>query len=169
MQHTVTQLMDLSRVDSGEVELNIEPVSLEEIIQQIWSRHESTAVERKLQVDLGAIEAAVWEVDRSLFERILDNLIENAVHYATEGGQVSLGISDDQKTLSVRNDCEGLTEEDLEKLFHRFWRKDSARSSSLHRGLGLSVASAFAQCLGMRLDPRLEDESVFEMKLSRDV
>lgn len=167
MQHTVMQLMDLSRVDSGEVELNLEPVSIGEMVLQIWSRHEAQAKKRNLQVDLGAFEGVIWELDRSMFERIVDNLIENAVYYATEGGELQLGISEDESVITVRNSCEELLKEDLDKLFHRFWRKDRARSSTLHRGLGLSVASAFAQILGMRLEARL-DQGTFEMRLIKN-
>ena len=103
-----------------------------------------------------------------MFERIVDNLIENAAHYATEGGEVEISLIESGSVLWVRNSCEGLVEEDLDKVFHRFWRKDSSRSSSMHRGLGLSVASAFAECLGMRLRPSLDDDGFFEMRLERD-
>lgn len=165
MQQTVTQLMDLSRVDSGEVELNVESVSLGEIVEQIWGRHQSMAVERGLQVDLGSFEGVIWDVDRSMFERIIDNLIENAVSYTTEGGRIEVGVSEDQSALIVSNSCEDLEDQDLEKLFHRFWRKDSSRSSSMHRGLGLSVGSAYAQCMGMKLEASLVDGN-FQMRLA---
>ncbi len=165
MQQTVTQLMDLSRVDSGEIELNVESVSLGEVVEQIWKRHQAMAVERGLQVDLGEFDGVVWDVDRSMFERIVDNLIENAVFYATEGGQIEVGVSEDQSSLMVSNSCEDLVDEDLEKLFHRFWRKDSSRSSSMHRGLGLSEGSAYAQCIGMRLEASLVDGN-FQMRLA---
>lgn len=165
MQQTVTQLMDLSRVDSGEVELNVESVSLGEMVEQIWGRHQSMAVERGLQVDLGDFEGVIWDVDRSMFERIVDNLIENAVSYTTEGGRIEVGVSEDQSALIVSNSCEDLVDEDMEKLFQRFWRKDSSRSSSMHRGLGLSVGSAYAQCLGMGLEASLIDGN-FQMRLA---
>lgn len=166
MQHTVTQLMDLSRVDSGEMELHLEPVSLAELIEQIWSRHKPLAKERNLQVTLGRLDGVVWQTDRLLFERVVDNLIENAVFYATEGGEVEIRLAEDQEALIFKNSSVGLVEEDLDKLFHRFWRKDSSRSSTLHRGLGLSVAAAFARCIEMKLEPALEDSS-FQMHLAR--
>jgi signal transduction histidine kinase len=165
MQRTVSQLMDLSRVDSGEVELNLESVSLGEIVEQICGRHQSMATERDLQVDLGEFDGVIWDVDRSMLERIVDNLIENAVFYATEGGRIQVSVSEDQSALIVRNNCEDLASDDLDKLFHRFWRKDSSRSSSLHRGLGLSVASAYAQCMGMRFEASLVDGD-FQMRLT---
>lgn len=167
MQHTVTQLMDLSRVDSGEVELNLESVLVDEVVQQVFERHKSTARERKIEVNIGDFGSETWEVDRLMFERIIDNLVENAAFYSTEGGVVEIALCEEGSSLSFRNSSEGLVEEDLDKLFHRFWRKDSSRSSSLHRGLGLSVAAAFAECLGMRLIPTIHEDGFFEMRLRR--
>jgi signal transduction histidine kinase len=167
MQHTVSQLMDLSRADSGELELLIEPVSIGEVVHSIWNRHKAKAVERNLNVSLADFEGILWNLDRSLFERVVDNLIENAVYYSTDGGDIELSMSSEQTSLIIRNHCSGLKESDLDKLFHRFWRNDSARSSSMHSGLGLSVAAAFSQLLGLRLEASLESGDVFEIRLTQ--
>jgi signal transduction histidine kinase len=168
MQSTVTQLMDLSRADSGQFELNLEPISVWEVVQEKWSRHESMAKERKLNVSIGAFQGILWELDRLMFDRIVDNLIENAVYYSTEGSVIDIRISENQSSLVICNSCEGLEASDMDNLFHRFWRKDTARSSSMHRGLGLSVASAFANRLGLRLEARLEKTDFLEIHLIRD-
>jgi two-component system sensor histidine kinase QseC len=167
MQHTVSQLMDLSRADSGELELLIEPVSIGEVVHSLWNRHKAKAVERNLNVSLADFEGILWNLDRSLFERVVDNLIENAVYYSTDGGDIELSMSSEQTSLIIRNHCSGLKESDLDKLFHRFWRNDSARSSSMHSGLGLSVAAAFSQLLGLRLEASLESGDVFEIRLTQ--
>jgi two-component system sensor histidine kinase QseC len=165
MQRTVSQLMDLSRADSGELELLIEPVSIGEVVHSTWNRYEAKAGERNLNVSLADFEGILWDLDRSLFERVVDNLIENAVCYSTEGGDIEISMSSEQTGLFIRNRCSGLKESDLDKLFHRFWRNDSARSSSMHSGLGLSVAAAFSQLLGLRLEASLESGDIFEMRL----
>jgi len=167
MQQTVNHLMDLSRADSGELELNLERVSLEEVVQENWSRHETIATNRKLHVSFGNFQGIMWELDRPMFERIIDNLIENAVYYSTEGTEVDIRMTENTSSLVICNRCEDLDDSDLEKLFNRFWRKDSARSSYLHRGLGLSVASAFASRLGLRLEAHFKQSDLFEIRLTR--
>lgn len=167
MHETVIELMDLSRADSGELELSLEPVVLEEVVLEKWKRHKELAAQRKLQVTIGDFKATEWEVDRSYFERIVENLLENAATYATEGGEIAISLSDDGSALLIENSCAGLSKDDLNHIFDRFWRKDSARSSSIHRGLGLAVVSAFAHSLGIRLVARLKDPDIFEMRLVR--
>ncbi len=79
--------------------------------------------------------------------------------------QIALTSDHGALDLTVANSTENLAPGDLPHLFERFWRKDSARSSSEHSGIGLSVAQAFANALGLRLEASLPDSSTLRMRL----
>ena len=163
MQQTVNQLLDLSRADSGHIDLHLEPLAIEEVVSSIWSRHKDEGSRRKLTTKLSGLDDVVWVVDRTLFEHIVDNLINNAVSYAPEGGEIQIEVLDGGSRLVFRNVSIELEQLDMEKLFDRFWRKDSARSMDEHRGLGLAVVAVFAEKMQLQLEPRLTDEGVFEI------
>lgn len=165
MQRTVAQLLDLSRADSGHIDLHMEALSLNEVVSQIWSRHSDQANEKQIKSEFADLSGIVWSVDRTLFERMVDNLVENAVAYTPEGGSFTMRFDEEENSLIFRNTCHDLEAADLGKLFDRFWRKDSARSSTEHRGLGLAVVAAFAGQQGIRLDTRLEESGFFKISV----
>ena len=165
MQRTVAQLLDLSRADSGHIEIHPEPLALQEVVLQIWNRHVLAATQRNIKVAISGLEGVVWTVDRALFERMVDNLIQNAVTYTPDGGEVRILVTEDGGAFVFANTCTDLESADLDKLFDRFWRKDSARSSTEHRGLGLAVVAAFAEQQELQLQVRLTDEDFFEISI----
>ena len=84
------------------------------------------------------------KADRGMMKQVLRILCDNAVKYSSPGSKVSLSCRDDRNgscCLSVRDEGQGVTQEDLPKIFDRFYRSDKARKSeSGGHGLGLSIA-----------------------------
>jgi signal transduction histidine kinase len=95
---------------------------------------------------------------------IIDNLLENAVEYASPGGSIQITVT--TADCRVSNTARGLDEADVARLFDRFWRKESARSSGLHVGLGLPLSRAFAEAMGWTLDARQLPEDRLEIVLA---
>jgi signal transduction histidine kinase len=79
--------------------------------------------------------------------------VDNAVEYTSPGGSIDVEsrAANGKFTLRVVNTADNLDECDLTRLFDRFWRKDAARTSDGHTGLGLSLARAFAHVIGCEL------------------
>jgi two-component system sensor histidine kinase QseC len=86
------------------------------------------------------------------------------VQYCTHGGSIRLRVERGQ--LSISNTTDDLNPDDLPHLFERFWRKDPARSSSVHSGLGLALAKAYAAALGLELRAELSDTKQITFVLS---
>ena len=107
------------------------------------------------------------DTDRALFGSILANLFSNAVEYTPTGGTILIRhtTQGDRWSFSVTNTAGHLRPEDLPHLFQRFWRKDTARSTPEHSGLGLSLARAFADTLEMTLRAELVNERELAMTL----
>jgi signal transduction histidine kinase len=118
-----------------------------------------------VRVELDLAEVAV-EADPALLRSILDNVLENAVEYASAPGLVKITVPSDREALvSVANTVADLTPADLPLLFERFWRKEAARSGGRHIGLGLPLARAFAEAMGWRLEAALRSSNVLEIAL----
>lgn len=153
MESMVTGLLALARCEAGQLPVHLEPVSLAPLIREIWQPLSDKAKAKHTDFFVGVPDNACWLTDATLLRAILTNLLSNAVQYCTEGGSIRLSVERGQ--LSISNTTDDLKSDDLPHLFERFWRKDPARSSSLHSGLGLALAKAYAAVLGLELRAEL--------------
>jgi two-component system, OmpR family, phosphate regulon sensor histidine kinase PhoR len=137
----VEELLQLSRIESGEVPLTLQPLEISEILAAAVDRMESQANKHGLNLSVN-VESAVpsVEVDRVLLERAVINLIDNAVKFTAEGGSivVSAHSSDGMVTIEVRDTGEGIDPMDLPRVFERFYKADRARRAG-GTGLGLAI------------------------------
>jgi two-component system sensor histidine kinase QseC len=159
MEGIVTRLLALLRSERGQLAAVRERVELSPMIENVWKPFLQKAAEKKLHFSFGASNGAEVQTDPVLLRSILTNLVDNAVEYTPAGGTVRIEskVEHGDFTVTVGNTVEQFTPDDLSRLFDRFWRKDAARSSSDHSGLGLSLARAFASAMGGDLTAALED------------
>ncbi len=137
----VEELLQLSRIESGEVPLTLQPLEISEILAAAVDRMESQANKHGLNLSVN-VEPAVpsVEVDRVLLERAVINLIDNAVKFTPEAGSivVSAHSSDGMVIVEVRDTGEGIDAMDLPRVFERFYKADRARRAG-GTGLGLAI------------------------------
>ena len=158
MESIATRLLALARCEAGKQPMAREIFDLRHLLQERWRPLAPRADARRLEVAIEIPEELLLETDRAMLAMILDNILANAVEHTPPGGsvRVRVGSADDQFVTAVANTADGLGPDDLPHLFDRFWRKDTARSGSDHCGLGLSLAKAFADRLGLTLRADLE-------------
>ena len=143
MNHLVEQLLFLARGDSGKTVLEIKPVSLGDMMREIYE--ESFMIDEKHHYRLrgGDGEQAVMiEADEGLLKQAVRILIDNAAKYTPEGDEIILssGIdADGCPYLQVQDEGIGMEESELPHIFERFFRSDEVRASA-GTGLGLSIA-----------------------------
>jgi len=155
MESIATGLLALARCDSGLLPVYVEPVSLGPLIREICQTLAGEASANQTTLAVVVSDDDCWLTDPVLLRAILTNLLSNAFQHCTAGGSIHLLVQPGQ--LSIANAAEDLSRDDLPHLFQRFWRKDPARSSSVHSGLGLALAKAYAGVLGMELRAELAD------------
>jgi two-component system phosphate regulon sensor histidine kinase PhoR len=136
----VEELLQLSRIESGEVPLSLQPLQIGDVL--------STAVHRMMPqaqrqgVDLALVPPTGGDImaDRVLLERAVVNLIENAVKFTPPGGsiQISVHSSNGVVTVDVRDSGAGIDPADLPRVFERFYKADRARRAG-GTGLGLAI------------------------------
>jgi signal transduction histidine kinase/CheY-like chemotaxis protein len=137
----VNALLDFSRIEAGKAVASFEPVDLGALTADLAGLFRS-AVERAgmaLEVDCGALDGEVW-VDRTMWEKIVLNLLSNAFKFTFEGKiAVRIAGQDGQAVLTVSDSGVGIAEADLPKMFERFQRVEGSRSRS-HEGSGIGLA-----------------------------
>lgn len=157
MEGLIEALLAVSRFENTRPAANLEAIDAAALLRECWSRHEAEATSSHLEVDVDAPDAARTEADQALLTVIFENLLSNAVEYTPGGGAVSIRLTlrDTGILLEVANTVVGLTGDDVEHLFERFWRAEESRSDSRRHGLGLSLAKLCAEAMGWRITASL--------------
>ena len=158
LSRLVDDLFLLARADAGHLMMHTEPVYLEEIVHDAVRAVASVAEKRGVRVELSRMTQAPIVGDRGLLERLVLNLLDNAIKYSSTASrvEVTMGQTPYAHTVSVVDHGPGIAPEDLEKIFERFFRGDAARTRSVDSltdgaGLGLAIARRIAVAHGGRL------------------
>ncbi len=146
----VADLLVLARVDSGQGALEIHELRLDEILMEVVARLESTASARKVRLRFNiAPGASSFEVkgDPDLVRSLLHNLVENAIKYSPQEGEVHVELSEEERQclVQVQDQGPGIPPGDLERIFDRFFRLESTRDKASGAGLGLAIARRIAE------------------------
>jgi heavy metal sensor kinase len=151
MSRIVESLLTISRLDAGEAKLDRSPLNLAALVESTAGEMKILAQEKSLALRTLA-EGAVWvEGDRTRLQRVVVNLIDNAIKYTHEGGAIEVRVRKEQSTaiLEVADDGPGIPAYAIPHVFERFYRVDKARSrASGGAGLGLSIAKAICTAHG---------------------
>ena len=148
-------LLKLSRIEAGRLELEIRPIGVEALVNgcvesaRLKAEAKGLQFHVQLQEDLPAVRG-----DGAQLGEVLQNLLDNAVQYTPAGGQIAVKArSDGQEVIfTVADTGIGIPESDLERIFERFYRVDAARSrESGGTGLGLSIARHIVEAHGGRI------------------
>lgn len=153
----VNDILELSRVEQKQVPMNIEIVNLSETITACFKVIKAQAENKKIKFRMytSGSEAILLSTDKSRLEQILNNLIMNAVNYTDDGGKISVRVEqiNNEAVINVSDTGIGIPEEDLNRIFERFYRVDKARSrNSGGTGLGLSIVRYLVQNLNGRIE-----------------
>ncbi|MCG3204681.1 MAG: Adaptive-response sensory-kinase SasA [Elusimicrobia bacterium] len=163
-------LLLLAQTDSGKISLNIQKVPLQPFLDRVYAQSQS--LENPHQVKLlfppQVMGEAVFDPER--INQLLINLIDNAFKYGRKGGTAQLQIKNDGEfmRISLEDNGQGIPEEDLGKIFDRFYRVDKARSRETGgTGLGLSIVDWVARAHGgnVQVKSQLGKGSIFTVTL----
>jgi signal transduction histidine kinase len=142
MQKLIYDLLDLTRIESGQKKREVSRVDLVEAARRSVETVQPDADTRDIDVNLHAPESLEMTGDLGELEIIFNNLVSNAVKYNRDGGTVDITITatDEEVTISVADTGIGMSAEDVERLFGEFVRIKNARTRNiLGSGLGLSI------------------------------
>ena len=168
----VEDLLMLSKIETKEFQLKMEMISLPNLIDDIIDFLKEPAEKKKISLSRHEIHSSLAiRADRSYLEQVLINLLDNAIKYTPEGGRVIVSaVEKDSKDIqfSIEDNGIGIPNEDLSRIFERFYRVDKGRSKELGgTGLGLSIVKHLVQAHGGRVwvDSQLGKGSTFYFTL----
>lgn len=172
LSRLISDLMELSRLQSGKLSLTREEVSLEEMLSDLAERYRLTAEDQgkhfELRCDPTTCPPVITNEDRT--EQILVILLDNAMKYTPDGGKIYLdGRWDGEKVVLMVGDTGvGIAPEDQLYVFDRFYKVDKSHGSS-GSGLGLSIAKEILQAMGedIRVQSVPGQGSVFSFTLTK--
>jgi two-component system phosphate regulon sensor histidine kinase PhoR len=145
----VNELLDLSRIESGAIELRPEPIDLADVVEEAASLLRARARAEEVAIVGPAARGLVVEGDRASLLRVVSNLLDNAIKYSPRGGTVHAETRDEGElvALSVRDEGAGIEEQDLPRVFERFYKGDASRATS-GVGLGLAIVKHLVRAHG---------------------
>ncbi|HEY5648919.1 MAG TPA: phosphate regulon sensor histidine kinase PhoR [Nitrospiria bacterium] len=151
----LSDLLELSSIESGEYLWKKEPVSLSEVVEQAVRLVRPASEKKGQSVDSGSVDAGLRvSGDKSKLIEVFSNLLDNAVKYTPEGGKISVEVREENGRIEaeVVDSGIGIPKKSLPRLFERFYRVDTARSREMGgTGLGLAIVKHIVEAHGGRV------------------
>jgi two-component system phosphate regulon sensor histidine kinase PhoR len=141
LNNLIADLLDISRLESRQTDLNKRLFHIDKLIDEIILTVEGRLKEKRLELTRD-IQADVVEGDEDLLREVIINLLDNAIKYTPEGGKIFIGTNQNKERFQfvIEDNGIGIPEKSVPRLFERFYRVDKGRSRALGgTGLGLSI------------------------------
>jgi signal transduction histidine kinase len=160
LSRLIDDLFELSQIESGALRLQRAPTRLSELVAQTLDAYEAQARDQGVALKhRAAPDIPEVEADAARLQRVLRNLVDNALRFTPSGGTVQVEARTDghEALVSVRDSGPGLAPDELERVFDRFYRGERARTrsagggSAVGAGLGLAIARGIVQAHGGRI------------------
>jgi len=169
----INTMLAISKTEAGVEKLSHDKVDIATLIGNACELFEALAEEKNVALRCHAPEKTMVLGDARMLQRMLANLLDNAVKYTPPGGAVEISLSESEKkdvTIAIRDTGIGISEADLAHVFERFYRCDRSRSQP-GTGLGLSLARAIARAHGgdIAVMSALDQGSTFTITLPKNL
>ncbi len=167
----VGQLFELSKLSSDDKKPIIESFSITDMIDESYNAFLPLAKQKQIKMDYTAPEELKYvSADPQMIETVILNLIENAIRYTNEAGEIQITVTQQENSIitSISDTGVGIPEEDLEYIFDRFYRSSTAKAqSSAGTGLGLAIVKKMLELHNSELQVQSEvgRGSVFSFSL----
>lgn len=168
LQNLITSFYDLSRLNNSEFKFNLKKINLKTILCDSIAMYYNDFVEKHIEPTI-EIDEKIDDIisDEGAVERIFSNLIGNMLKYADKNIKISLFQEKNYIVSKFENLAPNVKEEDIDKLFDRFYTTDKSRSDK-NTGLGLAITKSLIEKLGHKIDAKLVNGSlIIEIKWNK--
>lgn len=169
----ISDLLDISRIESGQMKIELEPISIEKIMQDCYETYRAGAEAKKISLELRSDSKLPLVVaDESRVKQVVDNLISNAMKFTLENGNIKMYADDlgDFVLISVADSGVGIKKDDQDKIFSMFYQVDSSLTRKVGgTGLGLAISKSIIEMQGGRIwvESETGQGSIFRFLLPR--
>jgi signal transduction histidine kinase len=172
----VSDILSISSMGrtGGGFTVDLAVADLAVIVREAVEAELPKAADRRITIDTAGVHTAPARVDAKRIRQVVDNLLDNAVKYNRDGGHVVVEVGRDEESvrISVSDDGPGVSGEETDRLFERFFRSDAVRNSTTHgSGLGLAITAEIVKAHGgeIQVDSRLGSGTTFTVVLPTDL
>lgn len=154
LEDLINELFDVARFNSEKIVLEKEEINLNLMLEQIANDFYPTLKEMNKKINFTSDEKTILYADPDKLSRVFNNLIKNAVNYSKENTDIDISIlnKENQATVKITNKGKQIPKEKLDKIFEKFYRLDSSRTSKTGgSGLGLAIAKEIVELHGGRI------------------
>ena len=154
LEYLINELFDVARINSEKIVLEKEEINLNLMLEQIADDFYPTLKEMNKKINFTSDEKTILYADPDKLSRVFNNLIKNAVNYSKENTDIDISIlnKENQATVKITNKGKQIPKEKLDKIFEKFYRLDSSRTSKTGgSGLGLAIAKEIVELHGGRI------------------
>lgn len=151
----INEVLDLAKIESGNIDLSLEPVVLADVVEECFSLMNPLAVKQNISISHCDFKGAVVRADRIRLKQSLLNLISNAIKYNKESGSVTVDlkrVENNKIRILVTDTGLGVAEEDLKGLFQPFARIGDADKTVEGTGIGLTITKRIIELMGGDID-----------------
>jgi two-component system sensor histidine kinase KdpD len=148
LNRLMENLLNMTRLEAGSVHLNFEPCDLQDLIGTILQQFSTRLKDHPLLIEIPA-DLPLVTCDAVLIAQVITNILDNACKYSPAGAPITLGVvhQGDEIEVFIRDAGEGLTDDELEKVFDKFFR-GSHQKNTTGTGLGLSICKGIIEAHG---------------------
>lgn len=155
MEGMIQEILDVSRINSNGFSINRKEVKLSQLVDELVREWEDIATDKGLQIHKELEDRLLICVDKSLFMKVISNLIGNAVKYTAVDGNIWIRVyrHNEQTIFSIENNAENIPEDEIPKLFDPFYRREKSRNRKAGgSGLGLYIVKMIVELHGFNYE-----------------
>lgn len=177
LSRLVKEMLNMSKIEAGEMKIKPTQFDISEKLFRILVSFEQTVDKKCIEIrGFDQIQGIEVEADEDMIHQVLYNLIDNAVKFTNNGGYIQVGahVEDGFAIISIRNSGEGISSEELSRIFERFYKVDKSRSKDVKgTGLGLYIVKNIIEMHGGSIKANSVEgeysEFVFRLPLKYDL
>jgi signal transduction histidine kinase len=143
--------LNINAIESGAMTLNMESVNLKELLSQCVAEYAETAIEKSITIHTNYPSSMELHTDKDKLHEIVDNLLSNALKFSHGGSNIYVHLSEQsgKAVISIKDEGQGMTDEDKERLFIKFARLSSTPTAGENStGLGLAIVKRLTDEIG---------------------
>jgi two-component system phosphate regulon sensor histidine kinase PhoR len=153
LSQMVNELIELSRIETGRVKLNLMPVNINNLVNEVIERLMPQAARKRISILIDLTDNLPQiQADRERIQHVILNIMHNAIKFTPDSGEIKVVTAADAKSVTVQimDTGIGIAKEDLPHIFERFFKADRSRSNP-GSGLGLAIAKHIIQAHGGKI------------------
>jgi two-component system phosphate regulon sensor histidine kinase PhoR len=146
----IQEMMDLSMIESGQAILRMVEVNIRSLVEDVLERMEDQAIKKDLRIIHNIPKKLQVWCDWDLMRRVIINLVHNAIKWSPKNGKISIRVatSNEEVTIEIRDEGPGVPDDQVERIFERFYQVDTSRSGAEGTGLGLAICKHVVEAHG---------------------